>query len=63
MLIGLAIRLFICSQERYLTFGGIIVNLKYFNVLERIFLLIHDKRWNAACLAILVEKPSVKDYS
>lgn len=33
--VGLAIMLFICSQERYLPFCGIITHLKYFNALER----------------------------
>ena len=32
--VGLAIRLFICSQERYLPFGGIITHSTYFNALE-----------------------------
>ena len=32
--VGLAIRLFIWSQERYLTLGGIITHLKDFEALE-----------------------------
>ena len=32
--VGLAIIVFICSQERYLPFGGIITHLKDFKALE-----------------------------